>query len=111
MQHSWSLVKNAPEVAVFCCRFNQNPPPLDENEPENLADAIATMGLNHAVITVVNRDDLPDSGALDTTESVSKRFAKEPRSHPELLCSDLTGDHQDLAELLNGLELKYLLIM
>ena len=39
------------------------PPPLDENEPANLADAISTMGLNHAVITVVNRDDLPDSGA------------------------------------------------
>ena len=50
------------------CRFCavgsiKTPPPLDQNEPENLSDAIATMGLNHAVITVVNRDDLPDSGA------------------------------------------------
>ena len=93
------------------CRFCavgsiKTPPPLDENEPENLADAIATMGLNHAVITVVNRDDLPDSGAGHYRKCLEAVRKRTPDVTLELLCSDLAGDHQDLADLLNGLELE-----
>ena len=93
------------------CRFCavgsiKTPPPLDENEPENLADAIATMGLNHAVITVVNRDDLPDSGAGHYRKCLEAVRERSPEVTLELLCSDLAGDHQDLADLLNGLELE-----
>ena len=93
------------------CRFCavgsiKTPPPLDENEPNNLADAIATMGLNHAVITVVNRDDLPDSGAGHYRKCLEAVRERTPEVTLELLCSDLAGDHQDLAELLNGLELE-----
>ena len=93
------------------CRFCavgsiKTPPPLDENEPGNLADAIATMGLNHAVITVVNRDDLPDSGAGHYKKCLEAVRERTPEVTLELLCSDLAGDHQDLADLLNGLELE-----
>ena len=93
------------------CRFCavgsiKTPPPLDESEPENLADAIATMGLNHAVITVVNRDDLPDSGAGHYRKCLEAVRNRTPEVTLELLCSDLAGDHQDLADLLNGLELE-----
>lgn len=93
------------------CRFCavgsiKTPPPLDENEPNNLADAIATMGLNHAVITVVNRDDLPDSGAGHYRKCLEAVRERTPEVTLELLCSDLAGDHQDLADLLNGLELE-----
>ena len=93
------------------CRFCavgsiKTPPPLDENEPENLADAIATMGLNHAVITVVNREDLPDSGAGHYRKCLEAVRNRTPEVTLELLCSDLAGDHQDLADLLNGLELE-----
>ena len=93
------------------CRFCavgsiKTPPPLDENEPENLADAIATMGLNHAVITVVNRNDLPDSGAGHYRKCLEAVRNRTPEVTLELLCSDLAGDHQDLADLLNGLELE-----
>ena len=93
------------------CRFCavgsiKTPPPLDENEPGNLADAIATMGLNHAVITVVNRDDLPDSGAGHYRKCLEAVRERTPEVTLELLCSDLAGDHQDLADLLNGLELE-----
>ena len=93
------------------CRFCavgsiKTPPPLDENEPENLADAIATMGLNHAVITVVNRDDLPDSGTGHYRKCLEAVRERTPEVTLELLCSDLAGDHQDLADLLNGLELE-----
>ena len=93
------------------CRFCavgsiKTPPPLEDNEPENLADAIATMGLNHAVITVVNRDDLPDSGAGHYRKCLEAVRERTPEVTLELLCSDLAGDHQDLADLLNGLELE-----
>ena len=50
------------------CRFCsvetlRKPEPPDPNEPEELAAAVERMGLAHVVITVVNRDDLPDGGA------------------------------------------------
>ena len=93
------------------CRFCavgsiKTPPPLDENEPANLADAISTMGLNHAVITVVNRDDLADSGASHYRKCLEAVRESSPEVTLELLCSDLAGDHQALQELLNGLELE-----
>ena len=93
------------------CRFCavgsiKTPPPLDENEPANLADAISTMGLNHAVITVVNRDDLPDSGASHYRKCLEAVRERTPEVTLELLCSDLAGDHQALHDLLNGLELE-----
>ena len=91
------------------CRFCavgtiKRPPPLDENEPQNLADAISTMGLNHAVITVVKRDDLPDSGASHYRKCLEAVREKSPEVSLELLCSDLAGDHQALQSLLEGLE-------
>ena len=93
------------------CRFCavgtiKRPPPLDENEPENLADAIYSMGLNHAVITVVNRDDLDDSGASHYRKCLEAVREKAPEVTLELLCSDLAGDHGDLENLLDGLELE-----
>ena len=93
------------------CRFCavgsiKTPPPLDENEPANLADAISTMELNHAVITVVNRDDLPDSGASHYRKCLEAVRESSPEVTLELLCSDLAGDHQALHDLLNGLELE-----
>ena len=93
------------------CRFCavgtiKRPPPLDVNEPGSLADAISTMGLKHAVITVVNRDDLPDSGASHYRRCLEAVREKSPEVSLELLCSDLAGDHQALADLLDGLELE-----
>ena len=93
------------------CRFCavgtiKRPPPLDVNEPKNLADAIARMGLNHAVITVVNRDDLPDSGAMHYRRCLEEVRKTSPEVTLELLCSDLAGDHIALENLLTGLELE-----
>jgi len=93
------------------CRFCavgtiKRPPPLDENEPANLADAISTMGLNHAVITVVNRDDLSDSGASHYRKCLEAVREKSPEVTLELLCSDLAGDLVALDQLLDGLELE-----
>lgn len=93
------------------CRFCavgtiKRPPALDVDEPANLAEAISTMGLNHAVITVVNRDDLDDSGALHYRKCLEAVRENAPNVTLELLCSDLAGDHDDLAMLLDNLELE-----
>ena len=47
----------------FCDVAHGRPQPLDENEPEHLADAVKIMGLKYVVITSVDRDDLRDGGA------------------------------------------------
>jgi len=93
------------------CRFCavgtiKRPPPLDEKEPENLADAISSMGLNHAVITVVNRDDLADSGASHYRKCLEAVRERAPEVTLELLCSDLAGDHDALESLLLNLDLE-----
>lgn len=93
------------------CRFCavgtiKTPPPLDEDEPANLADAISTMGLHHAVITVVNRDDLEDSGADHYKKCLIAVREKCPDVTLELLSSDLAGDFDDLEHLLSDLGLE-----
>ena len=89
------------------CRFCavgtiKTPPPLDVNEPEQLADAVDSMNLRHVVITVVNRDDLPDSGADHYKRCIEAVNRRQPELTLELLCSDLAGDHRALAHLLEG---------
>ena len=51
----------------FCNTQTGRPHPLDANEPTHVAESIALMKLDHAVITSVDRDDLPDLGAAHCT--------------------------------------------
>jgi lipoic acid synthetase len=93
------------------CRFcsvqhEHQPPPTDQNEPERLADAIEQMKLDYAVITVVNRDDLPDGGAAHYRACLDAVHARVPTAGLELLCSDLNGNETALAALLDGAPLK-----
>jgi len=91
----------------FCSvEHRRVPPPLDGNEPLNLAEAIARMGLTYAVITVVNRDDLPDGGAAHYRACLDAVHARLPAVGLELLCSDLDGNEDALAALLDGAPLK-----
>ncbi len=92
------------------CRFCavgtiKTPLPLDQNEPAELSDAVGLMMLRHAVITVVNRDDLEDSGAGHYKQCLIAIHEKSPDVTLELLCSDLAGDHTALAHLLSDLYL------
>ena len=89
------------------CRFCavgtvKSPPPLDSGEPEDLATAVALMGISHAVITVVNRDDLPDGGAAHYKACLDAVHERVPGVTLELLCSDLDGNLPALAELLDS---------
>ena len=88
------------------CRFCavgsiKTPPPLDLQEPENLADAVESMNLRHVVITVVNRDDLEDSGSSHYKKCIEAVHKRQPDLTLELLCSDLAGDVGDLENLLS----------
>ncbi len=75
----------------FCAVKTGNPEGItDENEPRHLAEAIAEMKLDYAVITSVDRDDLPDSGAFHFAECI--RYAK--KHNPNLIIEVLTGDFQ-----------------
>jgi len=64
------------------------------------------MGLSYAVITVVNRDDLPDGGALHYRDCIVEVAKKNPEVGLELLCSDLDGNLEALGTLLDGLPLR-----
>jgi lipoyl synthase len=87
------------------CRFcsvatSRAPQPPDPNEPEHLAAAVERMGLSHVVITVVNRDDLPDGGAGHYRKCVDGVHERLPHVTIELLSSDLGGDETALSGLL-----------
>jgi lipoyl synthase len=66
--------------------------PPDPEEPRRVADAVARMGLRHAVITSVNRDDQKDGGAAIFAAVVREIRARIPGCAVELLIPDLKGD-------------------
>jgi len=93
------------------CRFCsvetlRQPEPLDPAEPERLADAVERMGLEHVVVTVVNRDDLPDGGADHYKRCVEAVHRRLPATTVELLSSDLDGNYLALAHLLQNIPLR-----
>ena len=101
----------AGEECTRACRFCavgtvKSPPPLDLDEPENLAEAVDLMGVTHAVITCVNRDELPDGGAAHYRSCLEAVHSRRPDVGLEFLCSDLDGNLEALAALLDGLELR-----
>ena len=101
----------AGEECTRACRFCavgtvKDPPPLDQNEPSNLAEAVDLMGVTHAVITCVNRDELSDGGASHYRACLEAVHARRPDIGLEFLSSDLDGNLDALAALLTGLELR-----
>ncbi|MGE4488188.1 MAG: lipoyl synthase [Kiritimatiellales bacterium] len=115
IHHCWSrgtaTFMIAGQSCTRNCRFcsvqhEHRPPPCDPEEPKRLADAIERMELDYAVITVVNRDDLPDGGAAHYRACIDAAHARLPTLGIELLCSDLNGNETALAALLNGAPLK-----
>jgi lipoyl synthase len=92
------------------CRFCsvetlRQPEPPDPNEPAELAAAVKRMGLSHAVITVVNRDDMADGGASHYKRCVETVHERLPHVTIELLSSDLAGNAEALAYLLHNIPL------
>ena len=76
----------------FCLVDTRRPEPVDPDEPRRVAEAVAAMGLDHAVITCVARDDLADGGAGAFARTVAALRERTPRTRVELLISDCAGD-------------------
>lgn len=75
----------------FCDVAHGRPDPLDENEPINLANTIAQMGLRYVVITSVDRDDLRDGGASHFNACLKAIREKSPAITIETLVPDYRG--------------------
>lgn len=78
----------------FCATATGKPLPVDANEPQKVANSIRIMKLKHAVITSVDRDDLPDGGAQAWAETVRKIREKNPETTIELLVPDFDGKRE-----------------
>jgi lipoic acid synthetase len=83
----------------FCLVDTRKPLPPDPEEPERVAEAVARLGLAHAVITTVARDDLPDGGASGFAATVAAVRRKSPGTAVELLIADCKGDPESLATI------------
>jgi len=75
----------------FCSVKNGRPTSLDLDEPRRTAGAVARLGIRHAVITSVNRDELPDGGASLFAETVRQIRIQSPETRVELLTPDFLG--------------------
>jgi lipoic acid synthetase len=77
----------------FCAVRTGNPRgAVDAGEPDQLAEAIAELGLKHVVLTMVTRDDLPDGGSGHVARCVERIKTRQPSVSVELLTSDFQGD-------------------
>ena len=75
-------------ACAFCNVATGIPGPLDPNEPDSVARAVREMGLNHVVITSVDRDDLADGGAQHFVEVIEALRATSPATTIEILTPD-----------------------
>jgi len=93
------LGKNCTRNCTFCNVTREAPEPVDPMEPENVAKAIKKLGLKHAVITSVTRDDLKDQGAMQFVKVTEEIRKLTPNVSIELLIPDMRGN-KDLIDLI-----------
>ncbi len=84
----------------FCAVNKGTPGDLDPDEPRNVAEAVRHLNLAHAVITSVNRDDLPDGGALHWAETIRAVHHANSECKVEVLIPDFNGDETALNTVL-----------
>ena len=84
----------------FCDVAHGRPNPLDADEPRNLAETVAAMGLNYVVITSVDRDDLRDGGATHFVECIRAIRSQCPNTKIEILTPDFRGRIEVAVEIL-----------
>ena len=76
----------------FCNVKTGRPEALDVQEPQHVAEAVQQMGLDHAVITSVDRDDLPDGGAQHIADTIEAVRSLNPNTKIEVLIPDFQGN-------------------
>ena len=80
----------------FCLVDTRHPQPIDPGEPERVAEATARLGLAHAVVTAVARDDLSDGGAAAFAATMAAIRDRSPGTAVEVLIPDCKGDEAAL---------------
>ena len=86
----------------FCLIDTRKPLALDPTEPERVGEAVVRLGLHHAVITCVARDDLADGGAGAIAQTVRAIRERSPSTNVEVLTSDLKGDPASLQLIIDA---------
>ncbi len=86
----------------FCAVPKGHPQPLDLDEPRRVAEAVATLGLKHAVITSVNRDDDNLGGARIFAETIAEVRRVAPECRVEVLIPDFQGIDEALRIVLDA---------
>jgi lipoyl synthase len=87
---------------AYCAVAHGRPPAYDIAEPSRVAQAIAEMNLQHAVITSVDRDDLPDFGAYIFAETIRQIHARVPGCSVEVLVPDFQGSESSITAVLEA---------
>lgn len=95
------------DTCTRACRFclvntAARPAPLNPSEPEEVAKAIQAMGLRYAVLTSVDRDDLPDAGADHIAQTVLAIKTLNPEVLVELLAPDFSGRVDALSRVIEA---------
>lgn len=87
---------------TFCAVATGRPPEYDEEEPKRVAEAIRLMGVKHAVLTSVNRDELKDRGAEIWYQTVVETKKESPETTIETLIPDVKGNWDALYRMIEG---------
>lgn len=87
---------------TFCAVATGRPTEYDTDEPARVAEAIKLMGVKHAVITSVNRDELKDRGAEIWYQTVAQTKAASPQTTIETLIPDTKGNWDALYRMIEG---------
>ena len=86
-------------ACAFCNVATGRPRPLDAGEPQRVAEAVAVLGLEHVVITSVDRDDLDDGGAAHFAAVIEAVRARAPATSIEVLIPDFLRKDGGLARV------------
>lgn len=84
----------------FCNTETGRPLPLDPEEPRHVAESVRALGLKHAVVTSVDRDDLPDKGSAHWVETIRQIRELCPGVTIEVLIPDFDGQAELIAPIL-----------
>jgi len=87
---------------AYCAVAHGRPPSYDIAEPVRVGEAVAELRLRHAVITSVDRDDLPDFGAYIFAETIRQIKQKLPDCSVEVLVPDFQGNRESIATVLEA---------
>ena len=85
----------------FCGVASAVPMPVDPEEPDKVAEAVASLGLRHVVVTSVTRDDLPDGGAAHYVATIRAIREAMPEATIEVLVPDFAGNAPAAARVLS----------